>query len=171
MEATQIHLLTNHIPILGSFFSMTLLIIGMLMKNKTAEITALSTLLVVTLFTFPAYLSGEEAEHKVEHFEGVSEHELEEHEEHAETTLWLMIAAGLLGAMALVSYWASPQYTKWMRLTTLIVCGFAFLSMIPLALHGGKIMHSELRTEGASLDSHEHEEHGEHESDDEYDDD
>jgi TRAP-type uncharacterized transport system fused permease subunit len=156
MESTHIHLLTNHIPILGSLFSFVLLIVGMLLKNKTVEITALSTLLVVTLFTFPAYFSGEEAEHKVEHLAGASEHELEEHEEHAETTLWLMIAAGLLGAMALASYKASPQYTKWMRLTTLIVCGFAFLSMIPLSLHGGKIMHSELRTEGAALESSDH---------------
>ena len=170
MEPTHLHLLTNHIPILGSFFSFALLIIGMIMKNKTVEITALSTLLVVTLFTFPAYLSGEEAEHKVEHFEGVSEHELEEHEEHAETTLWLMIAAGLLGAIALASYKASPQYTKWMRLTTVIVCGLAFLSMIPLSLHGGKIMHSELRTEGANVESNEHEDHEDH-LDDEYDDD
>ena len=81
-----------------------------------------------------------------------------------------MIAAGLLGAIALASYKASPQYTKWMRLTTVIVCGLAFLSMIPLSLHGGKIMHSELRTEGANVESNEHEDHEDH-LDDEYDDD
>ena len=145
MDATHVHLLTNHIPILGSFFTFALLMVGMLIKNRTVEIVALSTLLVVTLGTVPAYLSGEEAEHAVEHMQGIPEYELEEHEEHAETTLWLMIAAGLLGSMALVSYKYSPDYTKWARLATVVVLFFAFLSMIPLALHGGKIVHSELR--------------------------
>jgi hypothetical protein len=67
MDATHVHLLTNHIPILGSFFTFALLMVGMLIKNRTVEIVALSTLLVVTLGTVPAYLSGEEAEHAVEH--------------------------------------------------------------------------------------------------------
>ena len=93
----------------------------------------------------PAYLSGEEAEHKVGHTQGISEYELEEHEEHAETTLWIMIATGLLGSMALVSYKYSHDYTRWVKLATIVVLFFAFLSMIPLALHGGKIVHSELR--------------------------
>lgn len=155
MDPIHLHLLSNHIPILGSLFALLLLIVGMVIKNKTVEITALSTLILVTLLTFPAYFSGEEAEHKVEHFAGVSEHELEEHEEHAETTLWLMIASGLLASMALASYKYSPQYTKWMRLTTVIVCGLAFLSMIPLSLHGGKIMHQELRGDAPALESHE----------------
>ena len=149
MDPIHAHLLVNHIPILGSLFCFLLLLIGIGLKNKTVEIVALSTLVVVSLFTLPAYFSGEDAEHEVEHLAMVSEHELEEHEEHAETTLWLMVAAGLLGLMSLVSYRYSPHLTKWMRLTTVIILGLAFVSMIPLALHGGKIMHTELRGEPA----------------------
>ena len=147
MDATHLHLLTNHIPILGSAFGFILLLIGMLMKNKTIEMTALTTIVVVTLLTLPAYFSGDEAEHAVEHFAGVSEHELEEHEEHAETTLWLMLATGFMAAMTIASYFKAQRNLKWFRIATLVICGFAFLSMIPLALHGGKIMHQELRGE------------------------
>jgi len=145
MDPVHFHLITNHIPILGSNFSLVLLIIGTLIKNRTVEIVALATLVTVAFATIPVYLSGEEAEHTVEHMQGISEYELEEHEEHAETTLWLMIAAGLLGSMALVSYKYSPDYTKWARLATVAVLFFTFLSMIPLALHGGEIIRSEIR--------------------------
>jgi glucan phosphoethanolaminetransferase (alkaline phosphatase superfamily) len=156
MDATHLHLLINHIPILGSFFCLILLIIGLVLKNKTVEVVALSTLLVVALFTLPAYFTGEEAEHDVEHFALTSEHELEEHEEHAETTLWLMIASGLLAAMALVSYKYSPHLTKWMRITTLVILALTALSMIPLALHGGKIIRPELRGEPVPQIDHDH---------------
>lgn len=150
MDATHAHLLTNHIPILGSIFGVVLLIIGMLLKNKSVEITAISTILLASIVTIPVYLSGEEAEHKVEHLQGVSEHELEEHEEHAELSLWLMLVGGGLALMTLASYKMAPKLTKTARLSTLIVMGVAFLSLIPLADHGGKIRHSELRNSGAS---------------------
>ena len=84
--------------------------------------------------------------------QGVSEHELEEHEEHAELSLWLMLVGGGLALMTLASYKMAPKLTKTARLSTLIVMGVAFLSLIPLANHGGKIMHSELRDTGTSTE-------------------
>ena len=150
MDATHAHLLTNHIPILGSIFGVLLLIIGMVLKNKTAEIIAISTILLASIFTIPVYLSGEEAEDKVESLQGVSEHELEEHEEHAELSLWLMLVSGGLALMTLASYKMAPKLTKTARISTLVVTGVAFLSLIPLADHGGKIRHSELRDGAAA---------------------
>jgi hypothetical protein len=169
MDATHIHLLTNHIPILGSIFGIILLIIGLVLKNRTIEMTALATLIAVTVFTFPAYLSGDEAEHVVEHLAGASEWELEEHEEHAELSLWLIIITGILSLAAILSYRFMESLTKWLRIGTVLIGLFAFLSTIPLALHGGKIMHSELR--GDDLESHDHDSHEEHDEHEEYDDD
>lgn len=156
MDATHAHLLVNHIPILGSVFGALLLLIGMLLKNKTLEITGLSTILLAALFTMPAYFSGEEAEHIVEHFEGFSEHQLEEHEEHAELSLWMMIVSGLLSLMSILAYQFAPQRVKITRLLALVVTLFAFITMIPLANHGGKIMHQELRgtKPGTELEQH-----------------
>lgn len=150
MDATHAHLLTNHIPILGSIFGIVLLIVGMLLKNKSVEITAISTILLASIFTIPVYLSGEEAEHKVEHLEGVSEFELEEHEEHAELSLWLMLIGGGFALMTIASYKVASKLTKTARISTLIVTSAAFISLIPLANHGGKITHSELRNAEAS---------------------
>jgi len=116
-----------------------------------------ATILLAAMFTVPAYLSGEEAEHIVEHLQGISEFQLEEHEEHAELSLWLMIAAGILSLMSIVSYRWAPHLTKVARSSTLIVSALAFVSMIPLANHGGKIVHSELRAgDEPSQSEHEH---------------
>jgi Ca2+/Na+ antiporter len=159
MDATHAHLLLNHVPILGSIFGVVLLIVGMVLKNKTLEITGLSTILLAALFTIPVYLTGEEAEHVVEHLKGVSEFQLEEHEEHAELSLWLMVASGLFALMTIASYKMAPQRTKLSRIITLAITLFGFITLIPLANHGGKIMHQELR---GDHDAHE-EEHQEHE--------
>ena len=150
MDSIHLHLILNHIPILGTLFSALLLIVGMILRNRTVEITALATLVLVGLLTIPTYTSGEEAEHKVEHMVGVDDHELEEHEEHAELTMWLTIAAGALALFTLLTYRQLPNWVVWIRTTTLLFCIGAFLSMIPLALHGGKIMHSELRDDGTA---------------------
>lgn len=123
------------------------MIIGLSLKNKTLEITAISTILLASIFTIPVYLSGEEAEHKVEELSGISEHELEEHEEHAELSMWLMMVTGGLALICLASYKYAPKLTKTSRIAVLVVASSGFLSLIPLADHGGKIIHSELRAE------------------------
>ncbi|NQV53931.1 MAG: hypothetical protein HQ500_12150 [Flavobacteriales bacterium] len=146
MDATHLHLLTNHIPILGSLFGFLLLLTGMLMKNRTVEIVALATILLSAVFTLPTYFSGEEAEHVIEKIQGISEFQLEEHEEHAELSLWMMMVSGILALMALVSYFYAKHLTRITRIATLIVTAIAFATLVPLALHGGKIVHSELRS-------------------------
>lgn len=154
MDAVHLHLILNHVPILGTLFAAVLLLIGMILKNRTVEVTALATMVLVALLTIPAYTSGEEAEHKVEHFVGVDEHELEEHEEHAELSLWLTITAGALALFTLFGFRQFPHLSKWVRFSALLFCMGAFLSMIPLAIHGGKIMHSELRGETVEEQPH-----------------
>lgn len=146
MDATHIHLVVNHIPILGSVFGFLVLLIGMVIKNRSVEVVGITTILLAAVFTLPAYFSGEEAEHIIEHMEGISEHELEEHEEHAELSLWMMLVSGLLAMITLFSYVRANHLTKISRLSTLIVSFLAFITLVPLALHGGKIVHREIRS-------------------------
>lgn len=156
MNAVHAHLLLNHVPILGSLFGVLLLMIGMGMKNKTLEITGLSTMLLAALFTIPAFFSGEEAEHMIESMSGFSDFHLEEHEEHAELSLWMMIASGLLSLISLVAYRFAPNRLKIVRLIALVLGLVAFLTMIPLANHGGKIMHQELRDHSQAMPHEDH---------------
>lgn len=165
MDAAHVHLLINHIPILGSIFGALLLIIGLVLKNRSVEVTALVTLVVVALMTIPAYVSGEEAEHIIEHLEGISEYELEEHEEHAELSLWLMMGTGVLAVLSLIAYRGKRTLRKVAMALTFFAAFLTFLSMIPLGLHGGQIIRSEL-LDDASEAEHEHEHHDHEEEED-----
>jgi hypothetical protein len=150
MEATHVHLLLNHIPILGSVFGVLLLIVGMIIKNQSVEITGTATLLLACAMTLPVYFSGEEAEHTVESMAVVSEYELEEHEEHAELSLWIMMVAGVSALFSLIAYARAPHLISKTRIATAIIGGLGFITLIPLANHGGKIIHQELRDGDAS---------------------
>ena len=145
MNASHWHLILNHIPILGALFGALLLLIGIVLRNRSVEWTALITLCITALITVPTYLSGDEAEHIIEHMSHISEWELEEHEEHADLCLWLMMLNGVMALMSLMSYSLLPVATKWLKWLTFAFAVVSFLTMIPLAVHGGKITHPELR--------------------------
>ena len=103
MDAGHLHLLLNHVPILGTFFGLVILIIGLLRKNQTLEKAAFITFVVVAVITLPAYISGEEAEHAVEHMAGSSHDMAHEHEELAETALFMMIGLALPSLIILIT--------------------------------------------------------------------
>jgi len=59
MNATQIHLALNHIPVLLSITGGLILLFGLIKKNTPVIRTALILLVAAALFTLPVYLTGE----------------------------------------------------------------------------------------------------------------
>lgn len=145
MDAVHLHLAVNHVPIIGSLFGLITLAVGMILRNGTIERTGLVALAIAGISCLPAYFSGEEAEHAVEEIVHASHDELEEHEEHATLTLTLMLLAAAMSIAVLLSYRFFPSIKNAVLIATLLVGISAFVSSIPLALHGGKIIHTELR--------------------------
>ena len=80
MNGVHVHLLLNHIPILGTLFALIILGFGYFFKQEILAKAALWTLVVSALVSIPSFLSGEEAEHAVEGIIGVSMVAVEEHE-------------------------------------------------------------------------------------------
>jgi hypothetical protein len=72
-NGAQLHLLTNHLPVVGSLFATLVLLSGLLFKNSSVRRTGLALLAFAALTTLPAYYSGEPAEEKIEDLPGVSE--------------------------------------------------------------------------------------------------
>jgi len=149
MDATHIHLLLNHFPILGSLFGFCLLAYGLLRKSEALEKAGLVTLVVIGLLGVPAYFTGEEAEETVEDLPGVSEHYLEAHEELAEVAFWLVEATTALALITLVlSATQGRNFRLLSALTALLAIG-TFGTMVVVGLYGGKIRHSEVRGDAA----------------------
>ncbi|HAD95873.1 MAG TPA: hypothetical protein DCG19_00630 [Cryomorphaceae bacterium] len=150
MNATELHLLLNHFPILGTLFGLCLLIFGLLRHNRSLEKAAYVTLVVISLIAIPAFKTGEEAEEKVEHLPGVSHAMVHEHEEWAEKAIWLMALTGILSLVSLL------RTGKVLRSLTFISATATLALMVITGSHGGKIMHHELTNTPAVEEPHEY---------------
>ena len=169
MDATHIHLMLTHFPIIGIIIGIGILIYGQSSKNDSIKKVALSTFIIMSLLTIPVFLTGEEAEESVEHLAGVSENIIEEHEELAEKAIWLM---GLLGVFSLASFYAIVKelsFSKTVILITLLISLATFGLFAKVGNLGGQIRHSEIRDGNASYE--EGDRNREYEEDDDDDDD
>lgn len=144
MNPTHVHLLLNHVPILGSAFGALLLIYGILGKSKSVINAALIAFVITALFTIPVFLTGEPAEESVENIAGVTKASIEEHEESAEFALWMMEALGILSLCTLFLRSKENSLAGKLTILTLLVSLFTFAVMAKVGNEGGKIRHTEL---------------------------
>ena len=153
MDSTHLHLTLTHIPIVGTIIGIGILAYGQFSKKGEIKKVALVTFMVMAILTIPVFLTGAEAEETVEHIAGVSEQLIENHEELAETAIWLM---GLLGILSLINFFAiikKLSFTKTISLITLIVSLGTFGLFAKVGNTGGEIRHSEIRTSNVNNDN------------------
>lgn len=147
MNGHYIHLLSNHFPVILSITGFMVLSFGLWRHAKTIKQVGLFILLAASLFTIPAYISGEEAEHSVENKAGVSESIMEEHEEEAELAF---IFTDVLGVLAFVALLLSLRDHKLSVLANRIVWLMSIVCiyfLFNVGKSGGQIRRPELRTE------------------------
>ena len=58
MNQAHLHLLLNHLPILGALFGLLILAGGFLLKYDTVKRTALGLFVLSAILAIPAYLTG-----------------------------------------------------------------------------------------------------------------
>jgi len=171
MDATHLHLILTHFPIVGTIIGIGILAFGIFAKKNDIIKVGLITFVLMAILTIPVYLTGEEAEETVEHISGISEQLIENHEELAEKAIWLM---GLLGAVALVNFFVVFQnipFAKTISIITLVVSLITFGVFTKVGSTGGDIRHSEIRTSTVNnsnvlYNSSSHGEHGDDHDDD-----
>lgn len=147
MTATQIHLVLNHLPILGSLFGIIVLIAALFLKNKTLIKTALITFIIAGASALPVEKSGENAEHVVEEYPGVSHDQIHEHEEMAESALPLSLVMAALAGIALFFQIKSHPRARVATMLVLILALANFILLAQVAHEGGKIRRPDLRQE------------------------
>lgn len=145
MNAAQVHLALNHVPIGLVLVGVPLLLAAILRSSKELKGAAAIVLVFSALTAIPAYLSGEPAEEIVEHRAGVSEKVIHEHEEAAELSL---IFVEILGALVLAA-WLFERFkaplpsSAWFAISLL---GLVNLGLFVRTAHlGGLIRHDELQ--------------------------
>ncbi len=97
MNWAHIHLLLNHVPVLGTVFGLSLLGWSMLRRDLGVQRVALGVFVAIAMLALPAYFSGEPAKDVVEHAARVSEQAIEVHERAALVSLIGVELLGLVG--------------------------------------------------------------------------
>lgn len=149
ISGAHLHLLVNHVPILGAFFALGLLIASYFVAPDVLRRTAFVVLVGTALAGGASDLSGDPAVDAVRGLPGVRRDVVHAHEELGGNA---MIAGGVLGVVALAAL------VRWRRApvprgaTMAITIGTLALSglMGYVGLLGGRIRHTEVRP-GSSI--------------------
>ena len=146
-QPEYLHTLLHPLPIWGLGAGMLGLLVAVLLRSRSAQISTLLIILVSGISGVPVYLLGGAAEDRVEGIvDDVGREWLEEHERRAEQVIYVFCALTVLTAVALVA----PA--KWPKSATALSIAVLALSVLTLALGGyvakagGQIRHREVRT-------------------------
>ena len=143
MNAAHLHLLLNHVPVLGAFGLLLLFAIAFIRRDGSLARLTLALSVGVAAASIAVFLTGEPAEEIVEELARVSTNAIEPHEEAARVAT---IAFGVFGAAAVVALFAYRRRTLPRWVTATAVAGTLAVSGLMgwTANLGGRIRHTEI---------------------------
>jgi uncharacterized membrane protein YphA (DoxX/SURF4 family) len=142
MDQTHLHLITNHLAIIGTLFAGIVLLIGLISNTVQTRIAAFILMLISSIGGYITYQTGHEAEETVEHMKNISEHIIEQHEEFAEKAFWfiiLLFVSSLVGLYTGKKNLLSEKKISWI---ILLICFVGFAVFAWTGYLGGQIMHA-----------------------------
>jgi len=147
MSLVHLHLLLNHIPVIGTLIALLLFATALLLRETVSTKFALAFTAGVAAIAVVVYVTGAPAEEAVEKLAGVTERSIERHEEAAELAT---IAIGGLGALCLIALLAfrAKRAPRWVAFAGLVGSLGVSALMGWTANLGGQIRHTEIQ--GAS---------------------
>lgn len=145
MNLAHVHLLLNHIPVLGTLFAFMLLAWGAVAKSRDLTRAGLVFTVLAALVSIPTSLTGDPAADAVKGLPGVTTPIISEHEEAADYAFYFLLAVGALALAALAVPGISENVRK--KITTAVLVGMLLASamMGRTAYLGGMIRHTEVR--------------------------
>lgn len=141
---THIHLMINHVPVIGLVVPVVFLLIDRVRNDRKLEWLSLQMFVVIAALTIPVYLTGSPASHKMREMPGISAEIIHRHSSAADFAFWPMEGLGAISLYALYKFRSSsavpPRLTAALLALALAVLGL----MIWTANLGGKIRHPEI---------------------------
>jgi uncharacterized membrane protein len=162
VNSAHLHLILNHIPVIGLWFSIIVLAIGLIKKSEDIKKVALMLFVALAIITIPTYRTGEPAEELVEHLPGVSHDLIEEHEEAAGLAATVVTLVGVLALFGIIRARRGGTIPSWVVMASLVLSLIGGGMMGWTSHLGGQVRHTEARPgfqpppEGPGTEQHEH---------------
>ena len=145
MNGAQLHLLLNHVPVLGVAFAATLALAGAVRGSAELKKAGLWAFVLAALAALPAYFSGEGAEGVVEHLPGVADALIHAHEEAAEKALAGALILGAAALAVLIHAFKTKSLSA-KAYAAVLALSLPVLGILAYTAHlGGMVRHTELR--------------------------
>ena len=146
MSWGHVHLLLNHIPVIGTFLGLLLLLVAFVRKSEELKKVTLGLFVLIALLTIPVYLTGDPAAEMVENIPTVSKVMIGRHEDAA---LFSLIAVEVTGVIALAGLLVFNRKKGLGNLLALLTLAFSVVAggvVAWTANLGGQIRHTEIRS-------------------------
>lgn len=147
MNVPHIHIMLNHIPVIGVLFCTLLFIISLVLKNTQFQRVTLVLLFLIAISTIPVFLTGEPSEEFIEDIPTVSKSFIEDHEKSAIASLILMEILGGFSLLGLIFSRRSVILPGYIKNVILLICIVTSSLFAYTAYLGGHIRHSEIRSD------------------------
>jgi hypothetical protein len=144
LDWTHIHLMINHVPVIGLAVPIAFLLIDRVRKNRKLEWLSLQMFVVFALLTIPVYLTGSPASHKMRDVPGISLEIIHRHSNAADFAFWTLEGLGALSLWTLYKFRSSTMVPPRLTAALLALALTALGLMIWTANLGGKIRHPEI---------------------------
>lgn len=150
MNFIHVHLLMNHLPVIGTFVGLCLLLAAMLRKSDELSRTALVVFVLAGIIAVPTYLTGEQAEVLVQSIPAISRNVVLRHDDAAAFALGGAIVLGLLALLGLVLM-RTRRAPRWLQPAALALAVVVGGLMAYTANLGGQIRHPEIGAPAPSV--------------------
>ncbi|MGZ5278679.1 MAG: hypothetical protein ACXWC9_01980, partial [Pseudobdellovibrionaceae bacterium] len=157
-----VHLILNHIPVLGALGVLALVALAMFKKDEAIVRLTFQLMVFIGVLSLPVYLTGEPAEEVIEHLPGVIESIIERHERFA---LFSLISTEILALIGLVGLVLVKKRSQTVSRYWKLIGAVALLNAMLMGItanYGGEIRHTEIRSNGdmnSPIDKNESETH------------
>jgi uncharacterized membrane protein len=150
MKPLHVHLLLNHLPIVGTLLGIFVLLLALWRRSEHTEVVAYFLFIISSVGAVITYLTGEGAEDAVEHIQGISKAAIESHEDFSIYALFALILLGLGAIVGIILVQRKSRLAKKMRSILLILSVISFILVAWTGYLGGQIRHTELRNDNSA---------------------
>ena len=143
MNPAHIHLLLNHIPVIGFGIGLALFVVAFLLKQSDLHRVCLVIFFLAAAVTIATYVSGSDARQKLKEQPDISDPLMAAHEDAALIAFVFMEITGFLSWISLWIWDRPARFARWNTGVILISAALTFVLMARASYMGGAIRHPE----------------------------
>jgi hypothetical protein len=155
-----LHVMLNHLPIYGTMLGALALAISLILRSRSAQITALILTLIAGASAYPVLVTGQRAYKAIRGMaDNAGADVLDEHMDRAEKTIgvfYFLAALAIAGLLVPIKW---PKSAVPLAALTLVVAIFCSGIAVYIAQPGGRVRHPEFRPSETSTPASETDHH------------